>query len=89
LVKLSILFTLFSSEKLEKKMKVSLIFSTIGVIIFALGIIFHLQGQAIVGPQSSFMYANPSWVGYGIQIAVLGVIITGIGLGIKFLGRES
>jgi hypothetical protein len=85
LVKLSILFTLFSSEKLDKKMKVSLLISTIGVIIFSLGIIFHLQGQAIVGPQSSFMYANPSWITYGIQIAVFGGIITGVGIGIKFL----
>ncbi len=68
-------------------MKISLAISTIGVIIFALGIIFHLQGQAVVGPQSSFMYANPTWITYGIQIAVVGGIITGVGIGIKFLVR--
>jgi hypothetical protein len=68
-------------------MKVSLGISTIGVIIFSLGIIFHLQGQAIVGPQSSFMYANPNWITYGIQITVFGGIITGVGIGIKFIKR--
>jgi len=66
-------------------MKVSISIATIGAIIFSLGIIFHLQGQAIVGPQSSFMYANPSWVTYGIQIAVIGGIVTGVGVGLKFL----
>jgi len=87
LVKLSILFTLFSSEKLEKKMKVSLAVSTTGIIIFSLGVIFHLQGQAIVGPQSSFMYANPTWITHGIQIAVFGGIVTGVGIGINFLRK--
>lgn len=47
----------------------------IGIIISVFGIIFHLQGQAIVGPESSFMYANPSWITYGIQILVLGTTI--------------
>jgi hypothetical protein len=55
----------------------------IGTIIFILGIIFHLQGQSVVGPESSFMYANPEWVSYGIQIAILGIIISGIGIIIK------
>lgn len=87
MVKLSILFTLFRSEKLEKKMNLPLAISTIGVIILSLGVIFHLQGQGIVGPQSSFMYANPSWITYGIQIAIVGGIITAIGIGIKVLRR--
>ena len=87
MVKLSILFTLFSSEKLEKKMNLPLAISTIGAIILSLGIIFHLQGQGMVGPQSSFMYANPSWITYGIQIAIFGGIITAIGIGIKLLRR--
>ena len=47
----------------------------IGIIISIFGIIFHLQGQAIVGPESSFMYANPSWVTYGVQILVIGTTI--------------
>lgn len=48
-----------------------------------LGIIFHLQGQSVVGPESSFMYANPEWVSYGIQIAISGIIISGVGISIK------
>ena len=60
-------------------------FSTIitGSIVFVLGIIFHLQGHSVVGPQSSFMYANPDWITYGIQIAIVGTIIL-IGGGILF-----
>lgn len=55
----------------------------IGTIIFMLGIIFHLQGQSVVGPESSFMYANPEWISYGIQIAISGIIISGVGIIIK------
>ena len=55
----------------------------IGTIIFILGIIFHLQGQSVVGPESSFMYANPEWISYGIQITISGIIISGVGIIIK------
>ncbi len=47
------------------------------------GIIFHLQGQAIVGPESSFMYSNPEWVTYGQQITIIGIFLIGIGIAIK------
>ena len=60
-----------------KKGKMSVI---IGIIIIILGLIFHLQGQSRVGPKSSFMYSNPDWVTYGIQISIIGVIILGVGL---------
>jgi hypothetical protein len=56
----------------------------IGMIFFIMGLIFHLQGQSIVGPESSFMYANPQWISYGTQIAITGIIISGIGFLIKF-----
>ena len=62
-------------------------FSTIitGSIVFVLGIIFHLQGHSVVGPQSSFMYANPDWITYGIQIAIIGtIILVGGGILLKF-----
>lgn len=52
----------------------------VGMITLAAGIIFHLQGQAIVGPQSSFMYSNLDWISYGMQIAVTGMIVVIIGL---------
>ena len=51
----------------------------IGIIIGMFGLIFHLQGQSVVGPESSFMYANPKWVSYGLQIMITGIIISGIG----------
>ena len=54
-----------------------------GTLILGLGIIFHLQGQSIVGPQSSFMYSNPEWITYGIQIAIIGIIIIISGIIIK------
>ena len=50
----------------------------IGVIVLAFGILFHLQGKAVVGPQSSFMYSNPDWINYGLWIILLGVAIIGI-----------
>ncbi len=59
----------------------------IGIITFIFGLIFDLQGQSIVGPESSFMYANPDWITYGIQIMVVGVIIAGIGTAQKILKK--
>jgi len=64
-------------------MKIWSLIVFIGTIIFILGIIFHLQGQSLVGPESSFMYANPEWISYGIQIAISGIIISGVGIIIK------
>lgn len=69
-------------------MKISLAISTIGIIVLGLGIIFHLQGQSIVGPPSSFMYANPDWISYGIQVAIVGAVILGAGITIKFLKKN-
>ena len=60
-----------------KKGKIIVIFGFIGEIF---GLIFHLQGQSIVGPESSFMYSNPDWITYGIQIIILGIIISGLGI---------
>ena len=51
----------------------------IGIITFIFGLIFDLQGQSIVGPESSFMYANPDWITYGIEIMIIGAIVIGIG----------
>ncbi|MDH3611161.1 MAG: hypothetical protein OEM79_05300 [Nitrosopumilus sp.] len=58
-----------------------------GSVIFILGIIFHFQGKSVIGPESSFMYSNPEWVSYGIQIAVVGIIISGIGITLKFIRK--
>ena len=51
----------------------------IGSIIGIFGFVFHLQGQSIVGPESSFMYSNPDWVTYGVQMVIGGIIILVIG----------
>ncbi|MEK6943924.1 MAG: hypothetical protein AABX15_05130 [Thermoproteota archaeon] len=63
------------------KLPISIII--IGVIVLSFGIIFHLQGQGVVGPQESFMYENPNWITYGQQIAVIGMLIIGGGIGVK------
>jgi hypothetical protein len=50
-----------------------------GIIVGIFGFIFHLQGKSIVGPESSFMYSNPEWISYGLEIVIVGFIILGIG----------
>ena len=59
----------------------------IGSIIFIFGLIFDLQGKSIVGPKSSFMYANPDWITYGIQIMIGGIITMSIGILLKILKK--
>ena len=59
----------------------------IGIITFIFGLIFDLQGQSIVGPESSFMYANTDWITYGIQIMIGGIVIIGIGSALKILKK--
>jgi dipeptide/tripeptide permease len=60
----------------------------IGAIILILGLIFHLQGQSVIGPESSFMYSNPEWITYGIQIVIVGIIIVVVGTGISIIKRN-
>ena len=64
-------------------MKISSPIIIIGLIVIIAGIIFHLQGQAIVGPESSFMYSNPDWITYGQQITIVGIMGTGLGIALK------
>ena len=52
----------------------------LGLFILGGGMIFHLQGQSVLGPESSFMYANPNWISYGLGIAIFGIIIIGVGV---------
>lgn len=61
-------------------MKIGKILTIAGIVIIAMGAIFHLQGQSVVGPESSFMYSNPEWVTYGLEIVTLGVIVFGAGI---------
>ena len=69
-------------------MKIGLTVSIIGIIILILGIIFYLQGLSIVGPESSFMYSNPKWIIYGLEIIIAGVIIIGVGSAIKIIKKS-
>ncbi|PBO84985.1 MAG: hypothetical protein COA77_06340 [Thaumarchaeota archaeon] len=69
-------------------MKIGFTVSIIGTIILILGIIFYLQGLSIVGPESSFMYSNPEWITYGFEIIIVGIIIIGVGSGIKIIKKS-
>ncbi len=60
----------------------------IGTIVLIFGLIFHLQGQSVIGPESSFMYSNPDWITYGIQIAIVGIIIVMVGIVIRIIKRN-
>jgi hypothetical protein len=55
-------------------MKLGKILIIAGSITSIFGIIFHLQGQSIIGPESSFMHSNSDWIAYGIQILMVGMI---------------
>ena len=69
-------------------MKVGIPVSIIGVIISILGTIFHFQGHSIVGPESSFMYSNPDWITYGLQIMFVGIGIIASGIIIQVIKRN-
>jgi len=69
--------------KPKMNMKISNPTIIIGLTVIIAGIIFHLQGHAIVGPESSFMYSNPDWITYGQQIAIVGILISGFGIAIR------
>jgi hypothetical protein len=60
-------------------MKGGKILVIVGTIIGIFGFIFHLQGQSVLGPESSFMYSSPDWITYGVQIIIVGIIICSIG----------
>lgn len=64
------------------------LFVTTGIIIVIFGLIFHLQGQSVIGPESSFMYSNPDWITYGIQIILVGFLVVIIGITIHILKRN-
>jgi len=51
-----------------------------GILTILFGGIFHLQGRGIVGPQASFMYANPQWITNGQWIVIVGLGLLAVGL---------
>ena len=52
----------------------------LGIIVIISGIVFYLQGQSVVGPESSFMYSNPEWITNGQWITITGIIILAGGI---------
>jgi len=52
----------------------------LGIVVILSGIVFYLQGQSVVGPESSFMYSNPEWITNGQWIAIIGIIILAGGI---------
>ena len=69
-------------------MRMGNLFVATGIIIVIFGLIFHLQGQSVIGPESSFMYSNPDWITYGIQIILVGFLVVIIGIIIHILKRN-
>jgi hypothetical protein len=65
-------------------MRVSIIL--IGTLISLAGLTFWLQGLAVVGPASSFMYKSPEWITNGMYILVFGIIMIIIGV---VIGRSK
>ncbi len=60
----------------------------IGSIIMVFGLVFQFQGQSAIGPESSFMYANPEWITRGIQIAIAGIIVATAGIAISTIRKN-
>ena len=59
-----------------------------GTILLIFGLIFHLQGQSVIGPESSFMYSNPDWITHGIQIGIIGIITIIAGIVINIIKKN-
>jgi len=77
---LSTHFTFYSGFVFIISMRAGIPIIGLGVIILVFGIVFFLQGNSIVGPTSSFMYSNPKWIGYGQNIAAIGIVIIAVGI---------
>ena len=60
----------------------------VGIIVMILGNVFNFQGQSVIGPETSFMYSNPDWITYGIQIVIIGGIIFGAGVAMAMIKRN-
>lgn len=70
-------------------MKTCFVILCVGLGVMISGIIFYLQGNSIVGPTSSFMYSNPKWIVNGQWIAVSGLLIFAVSLGISLRRLRS
>ncbi len=46
-----------------------------GIVLVLAGLVFTAQSESYVGPQSSFMYSNPSWTINGLMIILAGTVV--------------
>lgn len=46
-----------------------------GSVLVLAGLVFTAQSESYVGPQSSFMYSNPSWTINGLMIILAGIVV--------------
>lgn len=61
----------------------------IGIALVLIGLVFTAQSESYVGPQSSFMYSNPSWTINGLMIIMAGVIILVVDIIIRIDCRQK
>ena len=54
-----------------------------GFLLIIMGIIFQLQSISLIGPSSSFMYANQDWTFNGLIVIGVGTTVLVIGLYVK------
>jgi hypothetical protein len=73
--------------KLSQKSGKSLI--VFGLILIIMGIIFQLQSISLIGPSSSFMYANQDWTFNGLIIIGSGAAVLVIGLYVKTRSHKN
>lgn len=66
-----------------------IIIEFIGIALIITGIIFTAQSKTLLGPQSSFMYNNPSWTLNGSMFIIAGVIILIMGIIFRTILRSK
>ena len=59
----------------------------IGIVLVLAGLIFTAQSKSLLGPQSSFMYSNPSWTVNGFIFILAGIIIVILNIIIRIVFR--
>ena len=65
---------------------VPLLLALVGVLLVLAGLVFVLQGMGIVGPDSSFMFNNPTWIYQGVAVIAIGIVALG---GALFLSSKQ
>ena len=56
---------------------------TVGALAAVVGAVFFFQGLGVLGPSSSYMVGDRSWVAYGLLVALGGVAAIYVGFRLK------